>query len=91
VESLVEAWDKVERYVRDFLSEQKDEDLARDIEFTIEGSEKRSMQMGHLMQHAAIHGVHHRAQVALLVRMLGYGPGNFDMLIYYGEKRDVPD
>ena len=91
VESLVEAWNKVEGYVRDFLSELKDEDLARDIEFTIGGPEKRSMQLGYLMQHAAIHGIHHRAQVALLLRMHGYSPGNIDMLVYYADKREVAE
>ena len=84
-ESLVETWRKVEGGVRDFLSKLKEEDLARDIEFTVGGPEKRSMQLGYLMQHAAIHGVHHRGQVALLLRMLGYEPGNIDLLIYYAE------
>jgi uncharacterized damage-inducible protein DinB len=45
------------------------------------------MALGELMQHAATHGVHHRGQVALLIRLLGYTPGNFDMLIYDAEKR----
>ena len=89
VESLIEAWNKVEGYVRDFLSKLKDEDLARDIEFTIAEPENHSMLLGHLMQHAAIHGVHHRAQVALLLRMIGCVPTNFDLLIYYSEKRAV--
>ena len=89
VESLVEAWAKVEGFVRDFLFTLNDEDLARDIEFTI-GGPKRSMQVGHLMQHAALHGVHHRAQVALLLRMLGYEPGNFDVLMYYADKQGDP-
>jgi uncharacterized damage-inducible protein DinB len=91
VESLIEAWNKVEGYVRDFLSKLKDEDLAGDVEFSIGGPEKRTMQMGYLMQHAAIHGVHHRAQVAVLLRMLGCVPGNFDMLVYYAAKRSVPE
>lgn len=90
LKSLVETWNQVEGHVRYFLSKLKDEDLARGIEFTIGGPEKHSMQLGYLMQHAAIHGVHHRAQVALLLRMLGYEPGNFDMLIYYADKRGVP-
>ena len=33
--------------------------------------------------HAAIHGVHHRGQVALLLRSLGAIPGDFDMFFYY--------
>ena len=27
---------------------------------------------------------------ALLLRLLGYAPGNFDILLYYAEKRGVP-
>ncbi len=42
------------------------------------------------MQHAANHGVHHRGQVALLLRLLGYAPGNLDILVYYAEKLGVP-
>ena len=41
------------------------------------------------MQHAAAHGVHHRGQVALLLRSLGYTPGNFDMLFCDAEKRSA--
>jgi uncharacterized damage-inducible protein DinB len=37
------------------------------------------------MQHAANHGVHHRGQISLLLRMLGYSPDNFDILFYYAE------
>jgi uncharacterized damage-inducible protein DinB len=86
MESVVAAWNKVEGYVREFLSTLKDEDLARNIVYTIGRSEERSMPLGDLMHHAAIHGVHHRGQVALLVRMLGYTPGNFDILFYYADK-----
>jgi uncharacterized damage-inducible protein DinB len=89
VESLVDTWSKVERYMREFLSSLKGDDLSRTVEFTIGGSEPRSMALGELMHHGAVHGVHHRGQVALLLRMLGYVPGNFDMLIYYEERRGV--
>jgi uncharacterized damage-inducible protein DinB len=90
VESLLAAWNKVEGYVREFLSKLKDEDLARNIEYSIGRSEGRSMPLGELMHHAAIHGVHHRGQLALLLRMLGYAPGNFDLLFYNADKGGVP-
>jgi uncharacterized damage-inducible protein DinB len=90
VQSLVETWSKVEGYVREFLSTLKDEDLARNVEFALGGPEKRSMALGQLMQHAVVHGIHHRGQAALLVRMLGYAPGNVDMLMYFGEARRPP-
>jgi uncharacterized damage-inducible protein DinB len=90
VESLVQSWIRVEEYVRSFLSGLKDEDLTRDIQFAIGGGPKHSIPLGDLMQHAAVHAVHHRGQIALLLRTLGYGPGNFDLLLYVGEKRGVP-
>jgi uncharacterized damage-inducible protein DinB len=85
-ESLIEVWNRVEAYVREFLSKLKDEDLAREIEFTLPGLEKQSMRLGDLMQHAVVHGAHHRGQVALLLRMLGSAPGNLDLLFYYADK-----
>lgn len=85
-ESLAAAWNRVEGYVREFLSTVRDEDLDRMIEFALGGAPKRSMPLGELLHHAANHGVHHRGQAALLLRLLGCTPGNVDILFYYGEK-----
>jgi uncharacterized damage-inducible protein DinB len=90
VEALVATWNQVETSLREFLSELRDHDLARNVEFAIGGADKRSMPVGELLQHAANHGVHHRGQVALLLRLLGYAPDNFDLLFYYAEKHGMP-
>jgi uncharacterized damage-inducible protein DinB len=89
MESLVQAWNAVERHVREFLSNLTEDDLIRVVEFTNPRGEKRAGVLGQLLQHGATHGVHHRGQVALLLRSLGYTPGNFDMLIYDAEKRSA--
>lgn len=81
--SVVETWERVEGYVREFVSGLKDEDLSRNVEFTL-FEKTRSIPLGDLMQHAAIHAAHHRGQVALLLRTLGYVPGNFDYLFFVG-------
>jgi uncharacterized damage-inducible protein DinB len=47
------------------------------------------MPVGELLQHAATHGVHHRGQVALLLRVLGVAPGSVDLLFYDAERRAV--
>jgi len=89
LESLIATWSKVEVDLRKFLAGLKDEDLALSADYATDQSKTVSMPVGELMQHAANHGVHHRGQVALLLRLLGYAPGNFDILIYHAEKRGV--
>lgn len=81
-QSLVDAWRRVEGYVRDFLGRLSDEDLARPVEFTLGAGPARTGALGELMQHGVLHGVHHRGQVSLLLRMLGHAPGNFDFLFF---------
>jgi uncharacterized damage-inducible protein DinB len=87
LDSLLETWNKVEGFVRQFLRDLGDKDLSRTVEFTIPPGEPHAMALGELLQHAACHGVHHRGQVAVLLRLLGHAPGNFDLLLYYADKR----
>lgn len=86
LESVMQPWNTIEAQVRAFLAQLKDEDLARDIEFSFDPSAKYTMRLGELMQHAAVHGTHHRGQIAMMLRTFGHAPGNFDMLFYYAEK-----
>jgi uncharacterized damage-inducible protein DinB len=90
--ALFDQWRDVEARVREFLSTLRDEDLGRVVEFAIGGGPRQCMRLGELLHHAAIHGVHHRGQVALLLRALGHVPGNFDILLYYsrsGDEREI--
>ena len=85
--SVTERWTRVERQMRDFLSALGGADVDRRIEFTVvPGTAPHVMSIGEMLHHAANHNVHHRGQVALLLRMLGHAPGNFDALFYYLEK-----
>ena len=84
VASLTGAWSRVERDMRAFLSTLRDADLEREVRFAFGGPE-RSLPAGKLLWHAALHGIHHRGQASLLMRMLGHAPGNVDMLMYLGE------
>jgi uncharacterized damage-inducible protein DinB len=85
--SVTEAWTRVEAEMRAFLAALADGDVDRPITFTLPQQGTHVMPLGELLQHAANHAVHHRGQVALLVRMLGYTPGNVDMVLYDGERR----
>jgi len=87
VDALVSTWTTVETHLRHFLSTLKDEDLDRVVEYQNPRGEKRTGILGDLLQHGLVHGVHHRGQVALLLRTLGYTPGNFDLLFFDAERR----
>ena len=67
-----------------------DDDLTRRITYTL-GQTEASSPLGALMHHAANHGVHHRGQAAMLLRELGYTPGNIDILFYYQEREGKQD
>ncbi len=85
--SVTQRWTVVERQMRDFLGTLNADDVNRKVEFVIvPGTPPHVMSIGEMLHHAAIHNVHHRGQIALLLRMLGHVPGNFDALFYYKEK-----
>jgi uncharacterized damage-inducible protein DinB len=83
--ALIEAWGQVEGYVRAFLATLREEDLTRIVEFTL-GSEKRSLPVFAMLQQAANHAIHHRGQVSLVLRLRGFTPDNFDIVLYDFER-----
>jgi uncharacterized damage-inducible protein DinB len=87
--SVIEQWGLVEGYAREFLGTIDDDDLNRIVEFDLPQTGKRAMTVSEMLEHGATHSVHHRGQVALLLRVLGQAPGNFDLLFYDAEKRAV--
>ena len=88
--AIEEAWGKVQRGRREFLSGLKDDDVARTITYYNDHGEPRSLTLGEIMQHAANHDAHHRGQVTMMLRILGHAPGNVDQLFYHGERLGVP-
>ena len=82
--TVIDRWRIVERDMRAFLAKLTDADLDRSVEFAF-GGPTHVRTVSQLMRHAANHGVHHRGQVALLLRALGVVPGNVDMLFYFPE------
>ena len=84
LDSIVRYWATQEGKVRGFLAGLTDADLSRRIEFTVPlFSFSPVIAVGEILHHTAIHSIHHRGRVTLLLRALGHTPGNVDMLFYY--------
>ena len=88
LKSVIRTWTKVEVNMRRLLSDLSDEDLRHKVEFSFDSSRQYSMSIGEMLHHSALHGVHHRGQVALLLRVLGYVPGDVDIFNYYADKNE---
>jgi uncharacterized damage-inducible protein DinB len=84
--SVIEQWRQVEVWMGEFLENLRDQDLDRVVEFAFGDGPKYARRVGDLLHHAAIHGIHHRGQISMLLRSLGYAPGNYDILFYYGRQ-----
>lgn len=80
-DTLIVLWENVRMKMFFFLREMSDAQLNGVVEFTI-GDRTFRQERGQLLRHAAIHAIHHRGQVALLLRALGKSPGNFDFLFF---------
>jgi uncharacterized damage-inducible protein DinB len=85
--SVVARWQEIAQLSRDFLATLTDADLARTVEWSLGEAPPRQSRLGDLLQHGVIHAVHHRGQVALLLRTMGHAPGNFDLLFYDQRER----
>lgn len=71
---------KLKRDWRLFLGEKKDADLALRFQYTNTKGEHFSSPIGDTAMHLITHGVHHRGQIALLVREAGGEPAYTDFI-----------
>ncbi len=84
-EQIISKWKSLEPSFMQYISTLSDRQLQLKATYLNGKGEKCSMPRGELLQHIIIHNTHHRGQIALDLRMLGYTPGNFDILFYFAE------
>ena len=89
VAALTAAWGETETQVRRFLASLTDGDLERMAKYANNRGEARSMPLGELLHHTAIHAVHHRGQVATMLRLLEQPAEPIDILFYFAGQRGV--
>ncbi len=81
-DAVISTWKRVEEQMRGFLAGLTDADLERRSEVSFGGGPKMSLTSGDMLLQGALHGIHHRGQVSLALRMLGVTPGDVDYVLY---------
>jgi uncharacterized damage-inducible protein DinB len=63
-----------------FVSRLKEEDLSRKVDYTNSAGEAFSSTVSDIVTHTALHGVHHRGQIAASLRSNGVEPPALDFI-----------
>ena len=65
-----------------FFSDPANADLDRDIHYSNSKGDQFSTRASDILQHLIIHGQHHRAQIAVVLRLNGIEPPRTDYIYY---------
>jgi uncharacterized damage-inducible protein DinB len=80
LEVLCARWSREERQMQAFLAALSNEDAQRLVQYTTPYGEKRTAPLWQIMTHVVNHGTQHRSEAAAIESMLGYSPGELDLL-----------
>ncbi len=80
LEALRVRWSKEERQTHAFLAALSDEEVQRAVRYTTLQGEMHTALLWQTMIHVVNHSTQHRSEAAAIESMLGYPPGNLDLL-----------
>jgi len=72
--SIAERWQIEDRSTLSYLATLSDADLEQDV--------SGFGPLGMTIMHVLMHGMQHRSEVAMLVTVFGYSPGNVDLVFF---------
>lgn len=85
--SIRPKWEEIAQTLGDFVAQQTEESLARDVTYTNTQGKTFTYPLGPLMLHLANHSTYHRGQVTTMLRQLGAAPASSDITLFLAEKR----
>jgi uncharacterized damage-inducible protein DinB len=81
-ERLLSHWNDEETKMRKFLGELTEEGVRGTFKYTNTAGRELEYTIADILNHVVLHGMQHRAEVALMLTDFGFSPGNLDYSLY---------
>ena len=90
--SIIARWAEVEKEMRQFLSEQTDETLIKELSYTNNKGETFTLPLWQMMAHVPNHNTHHRGELAAMFALMNAAHPEEEVVQYFlitsGQKKD---
>jgi uncharacterized damage-inducible protein DinB len=81
-EKLLDRWFDEEMKMRNFFGDLTEEDIMGTFKYTNTAGRELEYTIADILNHVVLHGMQHRAEVALILTDFGFSPGNLDYSLY---------
>jgi uncharacterized damage-inducible protein DinB len=81
-EKLLDYWSGEERKMRNFLRDLTEEGIMGTFKYTNTAGRELEYTIADILSHVVLHGMQHRAEVAMMLTDFGFSPGNLDYSLY---------
>lgn len=79
-------WSEDRAAMRSYLRTLRDDDLQRMVDYRTSAGIPYSTPLWQILTHVTMHGMQHRAELALILTELGYSPGDIDLIMYLRQR-----
>jgi uncharacterized damage-inducible protein DinB len=81
-EKLLDHWTDEAMKMRNFLGDLTEEGIMGTFKYTNTAGRELEYTIADILNHVVLHGMQHRAEVALMLTDFGFSPGNLDYSLY---------
>ena len=81
-EKLLERWSDEAMKMRNFLGDLTEQGIMGKFKYTNTVGQDLEYTIADILNHVVLHGMQHRAEVALMLTDFGFSPGNLDYSLY---------
>ena len=82
IKECYDDWFDIELRMRDFLAGMSEKQLTESFQYAQSDGGERDNRYVDIFTQLTLHGMQHRAELALILTNMGHSPGNLDYIVY---------